>query len=107
VVTEGVDEVGDLVVFFERVAQWLLSADHVVVSATQFAAFDASDGFEVGKDLSGRAFGDVDAFCDVFETKVGRCTDGKEDVCVIGKKRPGALSGHLQSLLSKLDPKNG
>ncbi|MFT4866601.1 MAG: hypothetical protein ACI8RE_002799 [Ilumatobacter sp.] len=102
-VAEGVDEIRDLMVFFERVAQWLLGADDVVVSAPQLAAFDASDCFEIGKDLRCRAFGDVDAISDVFEAEVGRRADGKEDVCVIGEERPRAFNRHASTLLVTLD----
>ena len=54
-VAECVDEVGDLVVLFQGVAQWVLGTDDVVVLSTLFASFDASDVLEVGEDLSGGA----------------------------------------------------
>ena len=77
VVTECVDEVGDLVVLFEGVAERVVGADDVVVPSALLASFDTSDVFEVGEDLGGGAFGDVDAFGDVFEAQVGCGADGE------------------------------
>jgi hypothetical protein len=104
VVAEGVDQIRDLMVFFERVTQWLLGADNVMVSAPQLATFDASDGFEVGKDLGCGAFSDVDAIGDVFEAEVWRCADGEEDVRVIGEECPRAFNRHSCSVLVTPDP---
>lgn len=95
---EGIDEVGDLVVFFERVTQRMVGSDHVVVSATLFPALDAPDGLQIGEDLGGGALGDVDAFGNLLEAEIGRCADGEQHVRVIGEERPRAFGGHGRSL---------
>ena len=107
VVAECVDEVGDLMVFLERVAEGVVGSDDVVVPASVFAAFDASDGFEVEQNLGGGAFGDVDALGDVLEAQIGSGGHGEEDVRMVGEERPGAFGRHVERLAEPWNQNTG
>jgi hypothetical protein len=85
---DEVDEVPDRHFRLEGVAEPLLAADDVVVSAAYAHADDQTRPLEVTDDLLHGTLGDPDAQCDVTQEHLGVHRQTHEHVPVVGEERP-------------------
>jgi len=89
-VFERVEELGDLVVLLEGVAQVESLVDGVVVSPSAALTAKVAVALEVVDDLGSGALGDAHEVGDLPEAEIRCARDGEEHVGVVGEERPRA-----------------
>ena len=87
------EELADLVVLLEGVAERAFWVEHVVIASTDLFAADVTRFLEIRHDADGGPLGDADQVGDVAQAQVGVLGDRQEDVSVVGQERP--LEGYL------------
>lgn len=89
-VLECLEELRDLMVVFEGMAETEMFVNCVVVAPAPSFSVEVSVAFEVDDDLHRRSFGDADEVGDLAKSEVGRLHDGEQDVGVVRQEGPAA-----------------
>jgi hypothetical protein len=85
---QDLEQIPDVLLARDRVREWELSVDGVVVAAAVSPARDVAGVGEVGDDPMRGPFRDPDALADVAKTDAGVSGDAHQHLGVVGQKRP-------------------
>lgn len=82
------EQLGDLVVFLERVPEMQMLGNGVVVAPSPPFPAEIAVEFQVHHDLHGGPFGDADEVGDLAQAEVRCLGHGQEHVGVVGEEGP-------------------